>query len=179
MDGIHIYQSKGNTLIRNKGWFRYPSISKLKLFYEGKAEINKYLARVNKFYYSVHASFLLLELTILGCILLLHSKIAVVSILLFFLIMVGLIQAVFFTVMKSILAQEILIKFFAIGLLAFKKGILNLSPEIVKADRWYGRRARKIFASKKFTKDEEETFNILAEDWNGTYGDLLEAVRTL
>ena len=166
-------------MIRNKGWFRYPTISKLKLFYEGKAEINKYLARVNKMYYSVHASFLLLELTILGSILLLHSKIAVVGILLTLLIIVGLIQAVFFIVMKSLLAQEILIKFFAIGLLVLKKGILNLSPEIVKADRWYGRRARKIFASKKFTKDEEKTFNILAEDWNGTYGDLLEAVRTL
>lgn len=154
-------------------------MSKLKLFYEGKAELNKYLARVNKVYYSIHATFLLIELIILASIILLHSKIAVVSILLFFLIMVGFVQAVFFTVMKSILAQEVLIKFFAIGLLVFKKGVLNLSPEIVKADRWYGRRARKIFASKKFTKDEEETFNILAEDWNGTYGDLLEAVRTL
>ena len=179
MDGIHIYLSKGNTLIRNNGGYRYPSASKWKLFYEGKAEINKYLARVNKVYYSIQASFLLIELVILASIILLHSKIAVVSILLFFLIIIGFVQALFFTIMKSILAQEILIKFFAIGLLVFKKGVLNLSPEIVKVDKWYGRRARKIFASKKFTKDEVETFNILSEDWNGTYGDLLEAVRTL
>jgi hypothetical protein len=81
--------------------------------------------------------------------------------------------------MRSILAQELIVKFFAIGFLVLKKGVLNLPPDIAKAESWYGAKARKIFKNKKFTKEEEETFTILAEDWNGTYGELLITVRTL
>ena len=120
-----------------------------------------------------------MELVIVACILLFHSKSLLVITLLVTLGLVFLLQIGLFIVMRSILAQELIVKFFAIGFLVMKKGVLNLSPEIVKADSWYGYLARKVFKSKKFTFEEAKTFAILAEDWNGSYGDLLITVRTL
>lgn len=150
-----------------------------KLFFEGKAEIDKLFLNIQKVYYSVLAGLLLVELVIVSSILLFHSKSLLVLLLLITLGLVFLVQMVFFIVMRSVLAQELIVKFFAIGFLVLKKGVLNLSPEIVKADSWYGYLARKIFKSKKFTQEEAKTFAILAEDWNGSYGDLLITVRTL
>lgn len=152
---------------------------RVKLFYQGKAEIDKLLSKIQKVYYGILSGFLLIELVIVSSIILFHSKSLLVNVLLATLVMVFLLQVVFFITMRSILAQELLVKFFAIGYLVFKKGVLNLSPDITNAPSWYGYIARKIFKSKKFTKDEDETFAILAEDWNGTYGDLLVTVRTL
>jgi hypothetical protein len=71
------------------------------------------------------------------------------------------------------------LQLFAVPLYVLKKGILNITPEILKVNTWYGRRARKIFANKKFTDGEVETFQVLSMDWNGSYGDLLDASKSL
>ena len=150
-----------------------------KLFFEGKAEIDKLFFKIQKVYYGILAGFLLVDLLIVSSIILFHDKFILVNILLVCLAILALLQTVFFILMRSILAQELIVKFFAVGYLVFKKGVLNLSPDITKAESWYGYLARKIFKSKKFTIEEVETFTILAEDWNGTYGELLITVRTL
>jgi len=150
-----------------------------KLFYQGKIEIDRLLSKIHKIYYSILTGFLLVDSVIVASIIFFHSKIMLVNLLLICLAILALLQTVFFIVMRSMLAQELIVKFFAIGYLVLKKGVLNLPPDIAKAESWYGAKARKIFKSKKFTTEEKETFTILAEDWNGTYGELLITVRTL
>ena len=170
---------KGCTLFRKNRGYHNPDLSKWKLIYEAKAEIDLLISKVKNHYYSVHAVFLIVELLLLSSILLLHSNIALVSVLLSFLVSAFIAQTLFFLFMKSLLVQEYTMQLFAVSFYVLEKGILNISPEIVKANKWYGRRARKIFASKKFTDGELETFQILSKDWNGSYGDLLEATRSL
>jgi hypothetical protein len=163
---------------KNKGYHN-PDLSKWKLVYEAKAEIDLLISKVNKIYYSIHASYLLVELVILSCILILHKNNILVSLLLASLSLVFFTQTLFIIFMKSLLVQEYAMQLFAVPFYVLKKGILNITPEILKVNTWYGRRARKIFANKKFTDGEVETFQVLSKDWNGSYGDLLEASRSL
>ena len=154
-------------------------LSKWKLVYEAKAEIDLLIAKVNKIYYSIHAGFLLAELVLLSSILLLHKNNTLVILLSLLLILAFFTQIAFTLFIKSILVQEYVMQLFAVTFYVLKKGILNINPEVIKVNKWYGRRARKIFASKKFTDGEIETFQILSKDWNGSYGDLLEASKSL
>ena len=172
-------QSKGTTLFQKIEGSLTQDLSKWKLVYEAKAEIDLLIAKVNKIYYSIHASFLLAELVLLSSILLLHKNNTLVSLLTSFLILAFFTQIAFTLFIKSILVQEHVMQLFAVTFYVLKKGILNITPEIIKVNKWYGRRARKIFASKKFTDGEVETFQTLSKDWNGSYGDLLEATRSL
>ena len=155
------------------------SLAKWKLFYQGKEIIDNIIAKIEKIYYAVHAVFLTLELSLLLGIILLHENLLLVTVLLAILIVVGSIQIVFFTIMRSILAQEVATKLLAVAILIAKKGIINLSPDIKKINSWYGYLARKIYSKKKFTSSDAHTYDVLSKEWTGSYGELLDAVEKL
>ena len=167
-------------MLRNKIKSSYPSsYSKVKFFYEGVAEFNDLVKKLEKLYYEVHMVFIAIELALLLSIISFHSSVIAVGIGLIFLGLVFTAQLTYFLFMRNNTYYQGVVKLFALSFLVIRRGILNLRADVVGLNSWYGWRARRILKKKNFNNSEIETYTALLHEWSGRYGDLLKAVRSL
>ena len=167
-------------MLRTKIKSNYPSAySKVKFFYEGKAEFDNLVKKFERLYFEVHLGFVAIELSFLIAIILLHGSLIALSIGLILLGFVFAAQVAFFLFMRNYLYYQWFVKLFALSFLVIRKGVLNLRADVAGLNSWYGWRARRILKKKNFSKSEMETYTALLHEWSGSYGELLTAVRSL